>query len=127
MDEKYLKLLLPLNHLKLIAKDRKGNEYFIALYSSAINREKYGRLWVFDNMISKVLEESGNSHLNDCIHNAEEGNGSPYGSGIRSTRIYELVMATSMCMVLGEWEKRATVYLMLLLLVIAGRNAVIAN
>ncbi|KAJ5581102.1 hypothetical protein N7450_007403 [Penicillium hetheringtonii] len=127
VDEKFAKVLLPLNHLKLIATDPKGNRYFIAFYSSAFNPEKYGRLWVFDNMISNLLEQSGGSQMNDYLQNAEEGSASRQESDIRRTRIYELVMATSMCMVLGEWEKRATLYLMLLMLVIAGRNAVIAS
>lgn len=124
VENKLARLLLPLSHLKLVAHLPGSKSYIIGLFSSAINRDKYGRLWIFDNMISKVLEESGISSFRDRDQ-IEEGAVSRSELDIRTTRVYELIMATSMCMIMGEWEKRMSVYLMILLLVIAGRSAVI--
>ncbi|KAJ5999847.1 hypothetical protein N7481_000256 [Penicillium waksmanii] len=124
VEDKLAKLLLPLSHLKLVAQVPGRKSYIICLFSSTINRDKYGRLWIFDNMISKVLEESGSSSFRDRNQISEEA-ASQSEPDIRRTRLYELVMATSMCMIMGEWEKRMTVYLMILLLIIAGRSAVI--
>jgi hypothetical protein len=124
-EDKLAKLLLPLSHLKLVAQVPGGKSYIIGIFSSAINSDKYGRLWIFDNMISKVLEESGNSSFRDRDQIVEEGAATQSEPDIRTTRVYELVVAMSLCMIMGEWEKRMTVYLVILMLVIAGRSAVI--
>lgn len=125
VEDELARLLLPLSHLKLVAQLPGGKSYILGLFSSAINRDKYGRLWIFDNMIAKLLEESGSYSSWDQYRIVEEGAVSQSEPLARTTRMYELVMATSMCMIMGEWEKRMTVYLMILLIVIAGRSALI--
>jgi hypothetical protein len=56
-------------------------------------------------LISKVIEESGifGSWHPDKI--VEERTASQSEPEIRMTRMYDLFTATSMCMMVGEWEK----------------------
>lgn len=122
VDNRLEKLLMPLNHLKLVAEVPGGNSYMLALFSSAINSEKCGRLWVFDSVISKLLDEAGISYLEVQPRSGEGCTVSESEPDIRATRLYELIMATSMCMIIGEKEKRLTIYFMLLLIMVAGRS-----
>lgn len=124
LDDKLAKILLPLNHLKLVAEVPGGKQYVLALFTSSMNHQKYGRLWIFDNVISNLLEEFCDSNPLDQAQATEEGRVPESASDVRTTRLYELIMATSMCMVIGEWEKRMTMYLILILLVFAGRASV---
>jgi hypothetical protein len=121
---KWARKLMPFNHLKLIAKipGVAEEKIFVAQYTSSFGPRKYGELWVFDSAVSDLLERTG--------HPAEwakrtEGNGVFSLDGmwdIRQTRLYSLIMATAMCMVIGERQKRLTLWL-LFLTVSLGFNA----
>ncbi|KAJ5124950.1 uncharacterized protein N7515_008775 [Penicillium bovifimosum] len=109
-DNKWAKIFMPFHHLKLIARmPGWGNGRLVAHYTPSFACRKFGQLWVFDNVVSE-LEQSLNSSTLE-----EERD-------VRETRLYDLVMATAVCMILGEWQKR-TVLLALLALVAEGGNA----
>ncbi|KAJ5183809.1 hypothetical protein N7492_001425 [Penicillium capsulatum] len=55
---------------------------------------------IFDSAISRALEESDQDA-------EKESEGSPE-SDVHRTRLYDVVMATAMCMIIGEWQKRMT-------------------
>ena len=48
---------------------------------------------------------------------------------VRKTRLYDLIMATSMCMIIGEWQKRLTVWciFMIIVHVSVGYNLISAS
>lgn len=54
--------------------------------------------WVFDSAVSELL---GEDHFSTCT---EEAAASELRD-IRQTRLYELIMATAMCMIIGESQK----------------------
>ncbi|KAJ5085217.1 hypothetical protein N7532_009988 [Penicillium argentinense] len=64
-----------------------------------LSYEKYGRLLVFDTALTRLFDEAGNSSLKG----------------------YDIIMETSMCMIIGAWEKRMTIWLIFMLIVTAGR------
>lgn len=102
--DKWSRRLMPFNHLKLMARCPVTNDKkFIGQYVCSLSPLKYGRLWIFDSVIENLLEGSKEKLLNPNFD-------------IRKTRVYDLVMATAMCMVIGEWQKRMTVQLIAILL-----------
>lgn len=101
--DKWSRRLMPFNHLKLMARCPVTNEKkFIGQYVCSLSPLKYGRLWIFDSVIENLLEET-KEKLDEKFD-------------IRKTRVYDLVMATAMCMVIGEWQKRMTVQLIAIIL-----------
>lgn len=115
--------LMPVHHLKLIAelpdtqylegKDRGDDlhqEVVLARYSSSLSGGKYGTLTIFDEEVRRVFA-------------SQRMKGSRQGFGDKDAGVmdeYDVIVATAMCMVLGEWQKRKTVLEILLALLGAG-------
>lgn len=100
-DEKFARWFMPFSHLKLIAR-RPGVEsedIFVGKYTPSFAYRKFGELWVFDSVVSKLLGEDYSSTW------TAQAAGSEFRD-IRQTRFYELIMATAMCMIIGESRKR---------------------
>lgn len=124
------KRLMPLNHLKLIAQIPGRERIFLAHYRSDVSSKKFGRLLVFDSAISRLLEESGNTALRMSLGVGENpfvAEHKQSESEIKNTRLYDLVMATSMCMVIGEWQKRLTVWFIVVMIVQTGNGMTTAG
>jgi hypothetical protein len=131
-DDVWSKRLMPLNHLKLIGQIPGREKVFLAHYRSDFSSKKFGRLLVFDSAISRLLEESGNTALGTSQDVGENENlfvaeHTQPERGVKNTRLYDLVMATSICMVIGEWQKRLTVWLVVVMLVQTGNGMTLAG
>jgi hypothetical protein len=113
-------IFLRYNHLKLVvevplaqpAKEETPNknnaacrEFCLGKYYSSLSDKKAGRLELFDSTIYHFLQEHIFSKgkampaLTECV---ELGG----IDSVRRLRLYDLMLATAMCMVIGEWEKR---------------------
>ncbi|KAJ9635088.1 hypothetical protein H2199_008574 [Coniosporium tulheliwenetii] len=128
---------LHFNHLKLMAQLRAHptaaseeadsdvggkREVMVARYTSSICERKAGMLEVFDSAVlqlvrehmpsiqldgetvSAELDEDVSSHIPQKEVDAAED-----VAAVRRTRIYDLIISTTMCMVIGEAQKRAMV------------------
>ncbi|KAJ5371727.1 hypothetical protein N7517_003733, partial [Penicillium concentricum] len=74
---------------------------------------KFGQLWIFDSAVSKLLDEDHSPAWNEQAAASELRN-------VRKTRLYELIMTTAMCMIIGEREKRNTLLLLLIIAAAGG-------
>ncbi|CRG91609.1 hypothetical protein PISL3812_08659 [Talaromyces islandicus] len=101
-QDKWARRLMPFSHLKLMAAMPNGEKVFVGQFVCSFGPMKFGRLWIFDSVLERLLDESEEKM-------GEKGDA-------RKTRLYDLVMATAMCMVIGEWQKRMMVQLVCLLL-----------
>jgi hypothetical protein len=118
---KWARRLMPFNHLRLLAElpGRENEPVFIAQYTSSFACRKFGELWVFDSAVSSVLKETGNSSLWGKEQDKDEIFQLDPDNDIRETRLFDLIMATAMCMIISEWQKRMT---LLMILAIAGEG-----
>ncbi|KAJ5081057.1 hypothetical protein N7456_008523 [Penicillium angulare] len=119
--------LMPLNHLKLIAQPTHGEKMLVAHYVSDFSSKKFGKLLVFDSAVTRLLEdtcENGFATRQAVAHKLGE---TPQESDLKATRIHELIMATAMCMIVGEWEKRMAIWSIMMLIVTIGNGMNIAN
>lgn len=98
---------MTLSHLKLIARlpGIESEDILVGKYTPSFAYRKFGELWVFDSAVSKLLSED---HFSTCT---EEAAASEFRD-IRQTRLYELIMATAMCMIIGESQKRMIIMLL---------------
>jgi hypothetical protein len=112
--------MLRFNHLKLVAcvplnanadEDQKDSEdsttlrqICLAKYTSSIGSRKAGMLELYDEAIHRFLI--------DFIIPRDTSRSVEVGSDIISakhTRLYDIIVATAMCMIIGEWQKRRTI------------------
>lgn len=128
---------LHFNHLKLMAQlpidptavldkgDSKmcgKREVMLARYTSNICEKKAGMLEVFDSAVLRLLREHMpsiqlGSETVLAEHDAEvaapllqEGHDAEDDvAAVRRTRLYDLIISTTMCMIIGEAQKRAMV------------------
>lgn len=100
-------------HLKLVAKlptdgtnQKDRDEVCLALYVCSMNKKKCGRLEIFDNALLRLTED----YLEPVgeIGVAEEE--AEKVKRLKKTMLYKIVIATAMCMIAGEKEKREMVY-----------------
>ncbi|KAI9925061.1 hypothetical protein MW887_006469 [Aspergillus wentii] len=125
--DKKLRDWLPLTHLKLVAMvpvvpaydakpsevegHQETREVLLAQYTSSFGSQQYGSLITFDSEISKLLHEFG---LDRTAHTKQDPWACQSGD-LHLTRFYDVIIATGMCMIMGEWEKRQTVFAVILL------------
>ncbi|KAJ6186576.1 hypothetical protein N7519_007877 [Penicillium mononematosum] len=100
-DKQWTKWLMPFSHLKLIARlpGIEGEDILVGQYTPSFAWRKFGELWIFDSVVAKLLGEVGSPTLTGqgVVDEMRD---------IRKTRLYELIMATAMCMIIGEAQKR---------------------
>ncbi|KAI9044715.1 uncharacterized protein KD926_011685 [Aspergillus affinis] len=96
--------------------DEEGEEVVLARYSSSLSCGKHGTLVIFDEEVRRVLgcQDLVRSRK-DFACNREKG--------IGVVDEYDVIVATAMCMILGEEQKRNTVLQILLALAEAAGGA----
>lgn len=104
--------LMPFNHLKLLARvPGSTEETYVAQYISSFSHDKHGQLWIFDSVVTELLEGTG--HPSKWIKQTE--NNERFSLDIKwdiqQTRLYDMIMATSTCMIIGEWQKRSILWM----------------
>ncbi|KAF7520265.1 hypothetical protein PCG10_009319 [Penicillium crustosum] len=110
-DDKLARWFMPFSHLKLIARlpGIGSEDIFIGKYTPSFAYRKFGELWVFDSAVSELL---GEDHSSTWTEQATERATRSELGDIRQTRLYELIMATAMCMIIGESQKRMILMLL---------------
>jgi hypothetical protein len=117
---------LRFNHLKLVVRvplneEKKGNgeesvEVCIAKFTSSVAKVKGGVLEVYDGVILRLCEE-GSMGLLDLSPRSEDEKGTAAVmeddmekrlSQLKKSTLYQLIMATALCMISSEKEKRHT-------------------
>jgi hypothetical protein len=123
-ESRKLGMLLRFNHLKLVAKlpgngkdvEQSRPEVCLGKFTSSIAKQKNGSLNLFDSVILQMLEEHAplvlaSGTLQDEVVGGDgfavEGELAKIARMKRST-MYQLIVATAMCMIIGEKEKRHT-------------------
>ncbi|KAF2460411.1 hypothetical protein BDY21DRAFT_369429 [Lineolata rhizophorae] len=79
-------------------------EICLGKYTSSVLKKKSGELEIFDGAIAGFLAKYLPSALPCGGETCEDDLAS-----IKRTRFYDVVIATALCMVIGEWQKRLTV------------------
>ncbi|KAB8238571.1 uncharacterized protein BDW43DRAFT_119688 [Aspergillus alliaceus] len=103
---KWARRLMPIHHLKLTAKSPGdgGSEVVLAQFFCSFDWSEYGDLVILDEEVSRVFQCDV---LSDDVGLYEKKGGV-------LDRIHEVIIATSWCMVLGEFRKRkATIELLI--------------
>lgn len=125
-------LLLRFNHLKLIArlpiiegKKHDQGELCLGRYTCSIACKKNGTLEFFDAAILHLIDEYAPCKLD--LSSGEEESEKDVEIGrvlrLRRSRLYQVLMATAMCMISSEKEKRHRLMEVLLNLAEAGGSA----
>lgn len=119
-------MFLRFNHLKLVAKvplkasedgqDDEHIEICLGKYTSSVAKMKYGVLELYDGALLRVVE--GWMPMLLVGGDEEEGESSKEKSGdevdvekialLKKSPFYQVIMATAMCMIKSEKEKRHT-------------------
>jgi len=101
------------NHLKLVARmplvsqsphlSSVGSfrEVCLAKYTSSMKTNKSGALEVFDDAVERLWQEH--------FKRKTEGKFDYGPSTAKQSRFWDVIIATAMCMIIGEWQKRETV------------------
>jgi len=107
---------LRFNHLKLVArlpvaeeKKEEQGEVCLARYMSSVASRKSGTLEFFDAVILRLIDEYAPGVLTRTDH--EEDQKKPESTRIlrmKRSRLYQVFVATAMCMIKSEKEKRHT-------------------
>lgn len=107
------------NHLKLVvqAPETASEEQEKALgfrevclgkYTSSVALQKHGKLELYDAAIWRLIAD----HIPSALAGVEDGNRESTAAEfamVKRTHLYQVIVATAMCMVLGEKHKRETV------------------
>ncbi|KAE8350333.1 hypothetical protein BDV28DRAFT_159712 [Aspergillus coremiiformis] len=93
--QKWTRRLMPIHHLKLIAKlpGDGVTEVVLAQFFCSFAGGEFGNLVIRDTEIAEIFRRDEMPELKQ-------------EKGRSLTRIHEMIIATSLCMVLGEFEKR---------------------
>ncbi|KAF2020659.1 hypothetical protein BU24DRAFT_5671 [Aaosphaeria arxii CBS 175.79] len=102
------------SHLKLVAKlpateDGQQLEVCLGKYTSSIASKKHGTLDLFDGAIWHLMVDYMPSALPRVSREGLADSTQEQLSAVKKTWLYNVIVATSMCMILGEKHKRATV------------------
>ncbi|KAI4917964.1 uncharacterized protein J4E92_008903 [Alternaria infectoria] len=108
--------LLRFNHLKLVArlpvaeeKKERRDEVCLGVYTSSVASRKSGTLEFFDPVILRLINENAPEMLLRSEEGAEEEEAeSTRILRMKRSRIYQVFVATAMCMIKSEKEKRHT-------------------
>jgi hypothetical protein len=108
-------LLLRFNHLKLVAnvlatreKKEERLEICLGVYTSSVASRKSGSLELFDAVILRLVDEYAPGLLARVEEAAEEGERDARILQVKRSRLYQVFVATALCMIKSEKEKRHT-------------------
>jgi hypothetical protein len=109
-------MFLRFNHLKLVVKvpEEEGHEVCLGKYTSSVARKKSGVLELFDGAMVRFDEEYALGLLDRGSEDAEtedglvENNGENKRARLKKSMWYQVSVATAICMVASEKEKRHT-------------------
>ncbi|GFF52664.1 hypothetical protein IFM46972_09588 [Aspergillus udagawae] len=106
---------MPVHHLKLVAiLPAKGavetEEVVVAYFVCSAEADEYGTLVVQD---SKICEVFGIDEMPEDMALAR-------AKGSRPARVHDTILATAVCMIIGEWQKRKTAVSVIFALIFAG-------
>ena len=100
------------NHLKLVASlpvvasSRSAkNEIRLARYTSSVSNKKNGRLEIFDGTVLELFE----SYVHRQDRKAPEETKEVKIQNLKKTVLYQIIVATALCMITAEKEKREAV------------------
>lgn len=108
---KYCGIFVCFNHLKLVARlpplnaQREQSEICLAKYISSVTSKKCGRLDIFDSAILCLVEDYLPPRRNI---GAEEEEDVEIGI-LKKSPLYSIILATALCMIAAEKEKREAV------------------
>ncbi|KAF7122880.1 hypothetical protein CNMCM5793_000990 [Aspergillus hiratsukae] len=105
-DRKRARRLMPVHHLKLVAMlpgkvAHEAEEVVVAYFVCSAEEGEYGTLTTQDSKLCQVL-------------------GLARTKGASPARVHDTIMATAVCMIIGEWEKRKVVVSVIFALLFAG-------
>ncbi|KAF4231828.1 hypothetical protein CNMCM6457_005127 [Aspergillus fumigatiaffinis] len=113
-DCKSARRLMPVHHLKLVAilpaKLAEEAEVVVGYFICSAEEDEYGTLVIEDSKICEVLE----------IDEMPDDMGSARAKGAMPARMHDMIMATAVCMIIGEWQKRKTAISVIFALIFAG-------
>ena len=109
-------VLLRFNHLKLVArlpvtekKKEERDEVCLGVYTSSVASSKNGTLEFFDAVILRLVDDHALDVLARSEHaEKEDGQESAGIPQMKKSRLYQVFVATAMCMIKSEKEKRHT-------------------
>ncbi|PKY07108.1 hypothetical protein P168DRAFT_287602 [Aspergillus campestris IBT 28561] len=108
---------MPFHHLKLVARlpplfvgDR-DSEVLLAQYSSSWGSEKHGSLVILDEVVSRIFDRGRSLSESSGLRGAKRAD--------HLERVYQLILTTALCMIVGEGQKRG-ILLALLALIAEG-------
>ncbi|PLN82792.1 hypothetical protein BDW42DRAFT_166161 [Aspergillus taichungensis] len=105
--------LMPFHHLKLVARlpplfvgDR-DSEVLLAQYSSSWGSDKQGSLVILDEVVSRIFDRGRSLSESSGLHGAKRAD--------HLKRVYNLILTTALCMIVGEEQKRGIIVAVLAL------------
>jgi hypothetical protein len=132
-------MFLRYNHLKLVArsllsgneKDNEQREICLGKFTSSVAKQKSGVLKLYDHGILRlvdghepaVLEESFVEECKESRPVVAEDDSEAKISRLKKSALYQVIMATAVCMIMGEKEKRHTLMDVILGLAEGGGGA----
>lgn len=105
---------MPFHHLKLVARlpplfvGDCDSEVLLAQYSSSWGSEKRGSLVIFDEVVSRIFDRGRSLSESSGLRERQRAG--------HLERVYELILTTALCMVIGEEQKRMVLVAILTLL-----------
>ncbi|KAF7179920.1 hypothetical protein CNMCM7691_008972 [Aspergillus felis] len=117
-ERKAAKQWMPVHHLKLVAivpakVADEAEEVVVASFICSAEEDEYGTL-VFQD--SKICEVFGIAEMPEDMALAR-------AKGSRPARVHDAIMATAVCMIIGEWQKRKTAVGVFFGLIFAGATS----
>ncbi|GFF62377.1 hypothetical protein IFM60648_00610 [Aspergillus lentulus] len=114
-DCKLARRLMPVHHLKLVAMlpakvADEEEEVVVGYFICSAEEDEYGSLVIEDAKICQIL---GIDEMPEDMELARTKGATP-------ARMHDMIMATAVCMVIGEWQKRKTAVSVLFALIFAG-------
>lgn len=112
---KLARRLMPVHHLKLVAilpakLAEEAEEVVVGYFICSAEADEYGTL-VIEN--SKICDILGIDKMPEDMELARV-------KGARPAKMHDMIMATAVCMIIGEWQKRKTAVGVLFGLLFAG-------
>jgi hypothetical protein len=109
-------MFLRFNHLKLVARvpaEKGEHEVCLGKYTSSIAKKKSGVLELFDGAVVRFAEEHALGLLEECLDGESEERVVEDDidvkiAKLKKSALYQVIVATALCMIASEKEKRHT-------------------